>query len=47
MCEPNQTMVEELGFALFDIYPCSKDESGRAAFTDVMWAKPVALPLGG
>ena len=47
LCELNQTMVEELGFALFDIYPCTKDESGRAAFTDVMWVKPAALPLGG
>jgi len=44
-CELNQTMVEELGFALFDIYPCTKDEFGRAAFTDVMWVKPTALPL--
>jgi hypothetical protein len=40
-------MVEELGFALFDIYPCAKDELGRAAFTDVMWVKPAVLPLGG
>ena len=47
LCELNQTMVEELGFALFDIYPCTKDELGRAAFTDVMWVKPTALPLGG
>jgi FkbM family methyltransferase len=46
LCELNQTMGE-LGFALFDIYPCTKDELGRAAFTDVMWVKPVALPLGG
>ena len=47
LCELNETMVKELGFALFDIYPCTKDELGRAAFTDVMWVKPVALPLGG
>jgi len=47
LCELNETMVKELGFALFDIYPCAKDELGRAAFTDVMWVKPVALPLGG
>jgi len=47
LCELNQTMVEELGFALFDIYPCTKDELGRAAFTDVMWVKPAALPLRG
>jgi len=47
LCELNETMVEELGFALFDIYPCTKDELGRAAFTDVMWVKPAALPLGG
>jgi FkbM family methyltransferase len=47
LCELNQTMVEELGFALFEIYPCTKDELGRAAFTDVMWVKPTALPLGG
>ncbi len=46
LCELNQTMVE-LGFALFDIYPCTKDELGRAAFTDVMWVKPAALPLRG
>lgn len=46
LSELNQTM-EELGFALFDIYPCTKDELGRAAFTDVMWIKPAALPLGG
>jgi FkbM family methyltransferase len=45
--ELNETMVGELGFALFDIYPCTKDELGRAAFTDVMWVKPAALPLGG
>ena len=47
LCELNETMVKELGFALFDIYPCTKDELGRAAFTDVMWVKPVALPWGG
>ena len=47
LCELNQTMVEELGFALLDIYPCTKDELGRAAFTDVMWVKPAALPLRG
>jgi FkbM family methyltransferase len=47
LCELNQTMVEELGFVLFDIYPCTKDELGRAVFTDVMWVKPAALPLGG
>ena len=46
LCELNQTMVEELGFTLFDIYPCTKDELGRAAFTDVMWVKPDVLPLG-
>jgi FkbM family methyltransferase len=46
LCDLNQTMVEEFGFALFDIYPCAKDELGRAAFTDVMWIKPAALPLG-
>jgi FkbM family methyltransferase len=45
--ELNQTMVQELGFALFDIYPCAKDKLGRAAFTDVMWVKPAVLPLGG
>jgi len=47
LCELSETMVEELGFALFDIYPCTKDELGRAAFTDVMWVKPAVLPLGG
>jgi FkbM family methyltransferase len=47
LCDLNQTMVEELGFALFEIYPCAKDELGRAAFTDVMWVKPAVLPLGG
>jgi FkbM family methyltransferase len=47
LCELNETMVEELGFAIFDIYPCTKDELGRAVFTDVMWVKPGSLPLGG
>jgi len=45
LCELNETMVEELGFALFDIYPCTKDELGRAAFTDAMRVKPAVLPL--
>jgi hypothetical protein len=44
-CEMNRIMVEQLGFALYDIYPCTKDDIGRAAFTDVMWVKPSVLPL--
>ena len=43
--ETNRIMTEELGFALYDIYPCSKDSIGRAVFTDVMWVKPSVLPL--
>src|SRR5206468_12440768 len=45
-CEMNRIMVEELGFALYDIYPCQKATRGGAAgFTDVMWVKPSVLPL--
>jgi FkbM family methyltransferase len=44
-CEINPIMTEQLGFALYDIYPCQKDHIGRAAFTDVMWVKPSVLPL--
>jgi len=44
-CDMNRIMVEEFGFALYDIYPCQKDEIGRAAFTDVMWVKPSVLPI--
>jgi hypothetical protein len=42
----NRIMVEQLGFALYDIYPCQKAVPGGAAgFTDVMWVKPSVLPL--
>jgi len=45
-CEMNRIMVEQLGFALYDIYPCQKISPGGAAgFTDVMWMKPSVLPL--
>jgi hypothetical protein len=46
-CEMNRIMVEQFGFALYDIYPCQKADPGTAAaFTDVMWVKPSVLPLG-
>lgn len=41
----HRTLTEELGFVLYDIYPCGKDASGRAAWTDAMWIKPQFLPL--
>jgi FkbM family methyltransferase len=41
----HRTMTQELGFVLYEIYPCGKDATGRAAFTDVMWVKPDVLPL--
>ena len=45
-CEMNRIMVEQLGFVLYDIYPCQKAVRGGAAgFTDVMWVKPSVLPL--
>jgi hypothetical protein len=45
-CEMNRIMVEQFGFALYDIYPCQKAAPGTAAgFTDVMWVKPSVLPL--
>lgn len=45
-CEMNRIMVEQFGFALYDIYPCQKVAPGGAAgFTDVMWVKPSVLPL--
>jgi FkbM family methyltransferase len=37
--------LSELGLAIYDIYPCSKDPSGRAAWTDVLWVRPDVLPL--
>jgi FkbM family methyltransferase len=43
--ELHTTLTQELGLALFDIYPCGKDELGRAAFTDAMWVNPSILPL--
>src|SRR5215471_2081083 len=45
-CDMNRIMVEQLGFVLYDIYPCQKAVRGGAAgFTDVMWVKPSVLPL--
>jgi hypothetical protein len=45
-CEMNRIMVEQLGFVLYDIYPCQKVAPGGAAgFMDVMWVKPSVLPL--
>jgi hypothetical protein len=39
-------MVEQFRFVLYDIYPCQKIVPGGAAgFTDVMWVKPLLLPL--
>jgi hypothetical protein len=43
--ELHTTLTEELGLTLFDIYPCAKDELGRAAFTDALWVKPSVLPI--
>ena len=43
--ELHQTLTAELGFVLFDIYPCSKDDLGRAVWTDAMWVKPEILPV--
>jgi len=43
--EMNRIMVEQLGFVLYDIYPCQKVGLGLAGFTDVMWVKPSVLPL--
>jgi hypothetical protein len=42
----NGIMVEQFGFALYDIYSCQKVcPGGAAGFTDVMWVKPSVLPL--
>jgi hypothetical protein len=39
-------LLTELGFEIFDIYPCGRDGSGRAGWADVMWVKPdQVLPL--
>jgi FkbM family methyltransferase len=43
--ELHTTLTQELGLALFDIYPCGKDDLGRASFTDAMWVNPSVLPL--
>lgn len=43
--ELHRMLTDDLGFALFDIYPCGKDALGRAAWTDAMWVKPRVLPV--
>jgi len=43
--ELHTMLTEEFGLALFDIYPCAKDQLGRAAFTDAMWVQPSVLPI--
>ncbi|HEY7089619.1 MAG TPA: FkbM family methyltransferase [Tepidisphaeraceae bacterium] len=43
--ELHTILTQELGLALFDIYPCGKDDVGRAAFTDAMWVHPSVLPI--
>ncbi len=38
--------MRQAGFVLFNIYPCSKDPTGRAAWTDALWVRPDdVLPL--
>jgi FkbM family methyltransferase len=37
--------LREFGFVIYNIYPCSKDSTGRAAWTDVLWVRADVLPL--
>lgn len=39
----NQTLTDELGFVLKEIYPCLHDQTGRALQCDVLWVKPSVL----
>lgn len=38
-CGLHKLLVEELGFALHNIYPCMHDQQGRAVQTDALWIK--------
>jgi FkbM family methyltransferase len=39
-------LTDEFGFVLFDIYPCGRDNTGRAGWADALWVKPAdVLPL--
>ena len=38
--------MRQAGFVLFNIYPCGKDATGRAVWTDALWVRPDdVLPL--
>lgn len=43
--ELDTLLTRELGFVLFNIYPCGKDQLGRAAWTDALWVKQDILPV--
>ena len=39
-------VMRQAGLVLFNIYPCGKDATGRAVWTDVLWVRPDdVLPL--
>ena len=39
-------LTGELGFEVYEIYPCGRDRTGRAGWTDITWVKPdQVLPL--
>jgi FkbM family methyltransferase len=39
----HERLVGEFGFCLFNIYPCSHDQTGRAVQTDALWIKADAF----
>jgi FkbM family methyltransferase len=40
------TAMRQVGLVLFNIYPCGKDSTGRAAWTDMLWVRAAdVLPL--
>ena len=42
----NRIMVEQLGFALYDIYPCQKVDIGRAAVYRRNVGEAISAPTG-
>lgn len=45
MEELRHLLEDECGLVLFNLYPCFRDESGRAIQTDGLWVRPDCLHL--
>ena len=41
--EIDDVLRNQLGFVLYNIYPCMKDKSGKAVQLDALWVSPNIL----